>query len=90
MAQRLQGSLTIRISAALERRLARTSKRRHRKPSELARELIEAGLDQDERTELPAAGELVGHLLGSISSKRVPAGRDAKRALGEAIRDRRR
>ncbi len=89
MSRRLSGSLTIRIPAMLERRLERMSRRRETTASELARQLIEAGLDESEGRENPTAGELVGHLLGSISSKKVPAGRHANRALASAVSDRR-
>ena len=89
MKRALSGTLTVRISVALERRLERTSKKRGKRPSELVREFIEDGLKQSDESEQPTAAELVGHLFGSISSSKVPAGRDASAALAQAVRNRR-
>lgn len=83
----LSGSLTIRLSAELRRRLKREAHRKGQRPSDVARQLIAEGLDSS--AEEVSLGERTGHLLGSINSQKVVFGRAARRALRDWNPDRR-
>lgn len=85
----LGASLTIRLPAPLERRLASTSRARGETPSDLVRALIEAEVGEAPEVARPTALELLGDLVGSVSSAGLPAGRDAKEALSKLVIDRR-
>lgn len=87
--ERLSGSLTIRLSAPLERKLVRRAQARGESPSAHVRALIEADVGEGPDESSPTALELLGDLVGSVSSTKVPAGRDAKAAIHRYVRDRR-
>ena len=46
-------------------------------------------LEEDDLENGPPLGERTGHLLGSVSSREVPSGRDARKALRSWNPDRR-
>ncbi len=58
-------------------------------PSELARLALERALDHQEAEAGLSLGERTAHVLGSVASKKVPAGRDARKALRDWSPDRR-
>jgi predicted DNA-binding protein len=88
---KVTGTMTIRLSAPLERRLVKRAKNSGTTPSSLVRSILEREMrDEGTAVELPTTLERLGPLVGSIKSKPVPAGRDAKTALEMWVNDRRR
>jgi hypothetical protein len=82
-------SLTIRLKPSLQSRLIRVAKLRGTTPSEVARGALERELRESDEIEGPSLMELTKHLVGTISTTRVAAGRDARRALRRWAADRR-
>jgi hypothetical protein len=88
-ARRLHETLTIRLPTATRRSLLRRARRLDQTPSHVARVILERGLAEDEAESAPTLGDLTGHLLGTIASRAVPAGQDARESLAEWGPDRR-
>src|SRR5437667_417030 len=76
----LSGTLTIRLPSPLRRRLVRRARAQGLTPSELARQALEQALLKEPAETLPALGERTAGFVGTVASRRVPAGRDARRA----------
>ena len=77
----LKRSLTIRLSVPLERRLGQRARERGETPSALVRSLLERELGEVDVETGPTLYELGRRSIGSVSSTRVPHGRDAEEAL---------
>ena len=82
----MTGTLTIRLTSELRRKLSAKSRALGATPSAVARATLEAALDVDEGTTL---GERTARQLGTIFSRAIPAGRDARQALADWAPDRR-
>jgi hypothetical protein len=78
--EKLTGTLTLRLSSALRRRLAAEANRRKLTPSEVVRETLTQALVTLEH-EARTLGERTANSIGVLSSTKVGSGREANRAL---------
>ncbi len=84
--RKLSGTLTIRLSPELRRKLSARSATLGETPSSIARERLETMFDDSDGKTL---GERTGKYIGSVSSREVAPGRDAREALEDWSPDRR-
>jgi predicted DNA-binding protein len=84
--KKMTGTLTIRLTSELRRKLSAKSKAEGKTPSAVARATLEAALGTEKPKTL---AERMRKYIGVIKSRDVPNGRDARRALEEWSPDRR-
>lgn len=87
MKQRMSGTITVRLSRRSLKLLKQRASRRGQSASETLRELIEAQLEPWPKG--VSAWDLTRQWVGSISSKRVPHGANAREAMQDWNPDRR-
>src|SRR5262245_23499502 len=85
----MKRSMTVRLKPALRQKLVRRARELGETPSELIRSMLEDALNEGGEKESPTLLERTKHLVGSVSSRRVRAGRDARAALAAWKPDRR-